>query len=97
MKLWEKINDKVNDSLKINISIVESEGRIGSGAYPTFPVKSLSISIAIPGLSAEKTSRKFRQNKIPIFGYIENEQFYINLLSIHDSDIDIIANTINLP
>lgn len=97
MKLWEKIKDKVNDSLISNISIVESEGRIGSGAYPTFPVKSLSIRIEIPELSAEKTSRKFRQNKIPIFGYIDNEQFYINLLSIHDSDIDIIANTINLP
>jgi len=94
-KLSKQIIEKIDVSPKYNISIVESEGRIGSGAYPTYPIKSISLHIDIPELSAEKTSRKFRQNEIPIFGYIDSDKFYINLLSIHENDIDVLVNTIN--
>jgi L-seryl-tRNA(Ser) seleniumtransferase len=94
-QLGKSIIEEINSSSKQNISIVESEGRIGSGAYPTYPVKSLSLNIDIAGLTAEKIARKFRQNEIPILGYIDSDKFYINLLSIHATDIDILANSIN--
>jgi len=94
-RLGKLITDRIKNNINVNISIVESEGRIGSGAYPTYPVKTLSLHVEIKNLSAEKIARKFRQNEIPIFGYIESEKFYINLLSIYENDIDIIANTIN--
>ena len=94
-KLGKQITDKINNSSKLKIKIVDSEGRIGSGAYPTYPVKSLSLHIEISNLNAEKISRKFRQNNIPIFGYIESEKFYINLLAIHETEIEEIANAIN--
>ena len=93
-KLGKQITEKFTDSSKHNVSIVESEGRIGSGAYPTYPVKSISLHIDVPELTAEKISRKFRQNEVPIFGYIDSDKFYINLLSIHETDVDVIANTI---
>jgi seryl-tRNA(Sec) selenium transferase len=93
--LSKQITERLNKSAKDCVSIVESEGRIGSGAYPTYPVKSMSLQIDISGLSAEKISRKFRQNKIPVFGYIDSDKYYINLLSIHENDIDILANSIN--
>jgi len=93
--LGKQITNQLNMSKNVKVEIVESEGRIGSGTYPTYPVKTLSLQIDIPNLNAEKISRKFRQNDIPIFGYIESEKFYINLLSIHENDIDVIANTIN--
>ena len=93
--LGEKITNKIKLPAKNNISIVESEGRIGSGAYPTFPVKSLSIKFDIADLSAEKIARKFRHNDIPILGYIDSNKFFINLLTIHENDINILTNTIN--
>ena len=93
--LGEKITNKINSSAKNSISVVKSEGRIGSGAYPTFPVKSLSLKFDIADLNAEKIARKFRHNNIPILGYIDSNNFFINLLTIHENDIDILANTIN--
>ena len=93
--LGEKVINKINSATKNSISIVESEGRIGSGAYPTFPVKSLSFKLDIPKLSAEKIARRFRQNQTPILGYIDSDNFYLNLLTLHENDIEILASTIN--
>jgi L-seryl-tRNA(Ser) seleniumtransferase len=93
--LAEKIINKVNSSIKNFISIVESEGRIGSGAYPTLPVKSLSLKINSPKLNAERLARRFRQNQPPILGYIDSNTFCLNLLTLHENDIEIIAHTIN--
>jgi L-seryl-tRNA(Ser) seleniumtransferase len=94
-KLGKQFSNKIIDSEKFKVSIVESEGRIGSGAYPTYSVISLSLQIDISGLPAEKIARKFRQNDIPILGYIDSEKYFINLLSIHENDIDVLVNTIN--
>ena len=94
-ELAKQITDSVSKKSKVELSIVESEGRIGSGAYPTYPVQSISLQIDIPDMSAEKISRKFRQQNIPIIGYIESEKYYINLLSIHENDIEVIINCIN--
>ena len=94
-QLGEKIISQIQTKENIRIALIESEGRIGSGAYPTFPIQSLSIHINIKGLTAEKISRKFRQNDIPIFGYIESDKYYINLLSVHENDVEDIANCIN--
>lgn len=93
--LGNQIVDRINTSYRRKISLIKSEGKIGSGAYPTFPVESLSLQIDIHGLSAEKISRKFRQNEIPILGYIDSDKYYLNLLSIHENDIEDLAHCIN--
>jgi len=93
--LGKNIITNLNYKIKSHIKLVDSEGRIGSGAYPTFPVKSKSIQLNLPGNSAEKSARKFRQQQIPILGYIESDIFHINLLAIHKKDIEPLINTLN--
>lgn len=94
-KLQKLVFENLKPELKQNLKVVESEGRIGSGAYPIFPLKSISLQITPPGLKAEAVARKFRQNKIPILGYIEADKFHINLLTIHENDIEIIVEFLN--
>lgn len=94
-KLAKEITTEINTPSKVKAAIIQSEGRIGSGAYPTYQVKSVSIQIDMPGLSAEKISYNFRQNEIPVFGYIDSDTFYINMLAIHENDVNVIVNCIN--
>jgi L-seryl-tRNA(Ser) seleniumtransferase len=77
------------------LEIIDSEGRAGSGAYPVHPIPSLSLKIKSPKFSAEKLSLQFRNNQIPIFGYIENDSFHLNFLTILENDLPQIGKILN--
>jgi L-seryl-tRNA(Ser) seleniumtransferase len=94
-ELGEKINHLIHPALRTYIKIVDAEGRAGSGAYPVYPIKSLALQINTDKMSAEQMARKMRLQEIPIFGYIENDTYYLNLLTIFDKDIDTIAQALN--
>ncbi|MFC2089114.1 L-seryl-tRNA(Sec) selenium transferase, partial [Calditrichota bacterium] len=87
--------DYLKPEIKQHLKTVESEGRIGSGAYPIYSIKSLSLQINLPSFKADAIARKFRQYSIPILGYIEADKFHINLLTIHETDINILVESIN--
>ncbi len=89
------IINKLNPEKRKHIKLIDSEGRIGSGAYPTFPIESISLQINTSGKSAESIARKFRQNQTPILGYIESNIFRLNLLAINENEINIISDAIN--
>ena len=44
---------------------------------------------------AEKLARKLRLNDVPILGYIENDIFHLNLLTVTEGDSDIIVEALN--
>jgi len=94
-EIGNNILEKLNSTVKDQVNLVDSEGRIGSGAYPTFPIKTKSLQINIPHIGADSVARKFRMNEIPIMGYIESDKFHINLLAIHEQDIDPLVKIIN--
>jgi len=89
---------KIVDSLpaeKIQaVEIVDAEGRIGSGAYPVFPIKSIALKLNSKNSSAEQLARIFRAYQPPVLGYIENDSFFINLLAITEGDTDLIVESI---
>jgi len=94
-ELGNKIINLIHPTLQNYIKIVDAEGRAGSGAYPVYPIKTLALQINTRKMSAELIARKMRMQQIPIFGYIENDIFYLNLLTILNEDIKIIAQALN--
>ena len=77
------------------LKIVSAEGRAGSGAYPVYPIPSLALQINIQQYSAEKFARLLRLQEIPIFGYITDDHYYLNYLTIFNEEVPIIAKTLN--
>jgi seryl-tRNA(Sec) selenium transferase len=90
-KVLHLINKKHHENLKI----VEAEGRAGSGAYPVHPIPSIALQINSPKYTAEKLSRILRLSKIPIFGYIEDDIFHINFLTLLEEDLPLLSMTLN--
>lgn len=92
--LAEKLIQRLN-RISQYVKLVDAQGRAGSGAYPVFPIKSSALQIILPHLSADGIARKMRSGKTPILGYIENDIFHLNLLTVFDDEIDIIVDALN--
>jgi seryl-tRNA(Sec) selenium transferase len=94
-KLAQKILSATQSAKSFRTEIVPAQGKVGSGAYPVAHIDSVAIKINSPSLSAEKLARKFRLNPIPIFGYIENDTFFLNMLTVLEKDIPDIIFALN--
>jgi L-seryl-tRNA(Ser) seleniumtransferase len=86
---------KIDDIHQDKIKVVKSEGRAGSGAYPVHPIPSISLQISSPKYTAEKLARKLRLNDTPVFGYIENDLFHLNLLTLFEEDFSTLSSILN--
>jgi L-seryl-tRNA(Ser) seleniumtransferase len=95
IELSEKLYTIIEKQHHKNIKIVEAEGRAGSGAYPVHPIPSISLQINNPNYTAEKLARRLRFNDTPIFGYIEDDIFHLNFLTVFEEDLTILGNTLN--
>jgi len=93
--LAESILENVNKENKKYIKIVDSQGKIGSGAYPTLPLNSKALRLDFPNKNSDKIAIHMRTREIPIFGYISNDYFYLNMLTVNTEDIKDITNALN--
>jgi len=94
-KISKKLHSLIDQQHHKYIKIIDSEGRAGSGAYPVHPIPSISFQINSPKYTAEKLARKLRLNDTPVFGYIENDLFHINSLTLLEEDLSILSNILN--
>jgi L-seryl-tRNA(Ser) seleniumtransferase len=93
--LAREIFSNLKADMRDRVLIVETEGRVGSGAYPVFPLPAVALKIVIQQLSTEKLAAHFRKQAIPIIGYIENNCFYLNLLAVFRKDCAEIISALN--
>ena len=93
--LSRRLLDFIDKNYHDNIKVVDSDGRAGSGAYPIHPIPSISLQIKSPKYKAEKLARHLRQGDTPVFGYIENDIFHINLLTILVEDLPALGKILN--
>ncbi len=94
-KISQRLLSKIDNIHLDKIKIVESEGRAGSGAYPVHPIPSISLQLSSPNFTAEKLARKLRLNDTPVFGYIENDKFHLNLLTLFEEDLLKLSTILN--
>jgi L-seryl-tRNA(Ser) seleniumtransferase len=93
--LADSILNNLKADIKNKVEIVETEGRVGSGAYPVFPVPSLALKLNVSDRSADNLAAHFRQFPTPVVGLIEGDHFVLDLLAVFKQDGPILSTCLN--
>ena len=73
---------------KWKITIEEVLDQAGSGTLPTEKLKGIAVSIEQKDISVSKFSKEMRLiDETPVFGYINNEKYYLSLRTIFEDDL----------
>ena len=83
------------DGKNASITLKDSKAQTGSGALPLEEIPSKVIAIKHNKKSAEKVAQFFRANNPPIMGYVKNEEFFMDMRTVVDSEIMAIVAAIN--
>ncbi|MGL5000274.1 MAG: L-seryl-tRNA(Sec) selenium transferase [Cetobacterium sp.] len=78
------------ESINISCEIIKTEAIIGGGSMPDATIQSYGLSIN--SLEANRINRAFLKEEVPIVGRIQNNQFIIDLKTIHSDEYPIILN-----
>ncbi|MGL6066821.1 MAG: L-seryl-tRNA(Sec) selenium transferase [Cetobacterium sp.] len=78
------------ESINISCEIIKTEAIIGGGSMPDATIESYGLSIN--SLEANRINRAFLKEEVPIVGRIQNNQFIIDLKTIHSDEYPIILN-----
>lgn len=82
--------EKINNSLRNPLKIVETSTFVGGGTMPNRRIP--SVALAVSG-EANENERKFRAKNI--IGRIENGEFLLDLRAVLDSDLSELISAIN--
>jgi L-seryl-tRNA(Ser) seleniumtransferase len=94
-KLSENLLSAIEKQHHLYITVVDSEGRAGSGAYPIHSIPAIALQIDKKKYKANKIARLLRLADIPIFGYIQDDYYHLNFLTLMKEDIPHIAVSLN--
>jgi L-seryl-tRNA(Ser) seleniumtransferase len=89
-RLRKRLNALGNNRLKA--VIITSSSKVGGGALPLQELPTKCVGVMIEGLSANAIERLMRNSAPPIIGHIENDLFVMDVRTIQDEEIAIIAS-----
>jgi L-seryl-tRNA(Ser) seleniumtransferase len=89
LRRWLK---KLN-SPRLQVVIVTASSRVGGGALPLQELPTKCVSVEIGGMSANAIEGILRKASPPIIGYIENDLFLMDVRTVLDEEIPVIAST----
>jgi L-seryl-tRNA(Ser) seleniumtransferase len=78
---------------KLEAVIKNASSKVGGGALPLAELPTKCVGIEIKGLSANRIERLMLDATPPIIGRIENDLFVMDVRTIQDEEIAIIAST----
>ena len=88
---------KTLERLKIeglSMQLMELPSKAGGGSLPLLELPSWCVGIRMEGVSASAIERTLRFNSPPVIGRIENDIYLVDLRTVQDSDLEIIAAAI---
>jgi len=86
LKMLEKIEDH-----RLNIKLMSFSSMAGGGSLPLLNLPSKCLGIRIKGISANSIEKFMRNNSPPIIGRIEEDLYIMDLRTIQDDELSIIA------
>lgn len=86
LNMLEKIEDQ-----RLNIKLMGFSSKAGGGSLPLLNLPSKCLGIRIKGISPNRIEKSMRENSPPIIGRIEEERYIIDLRTILDDELSIIA------
>ncbi len=105
IRLWKQLSLSIDELTKRakmilknagnpeGLEIIETDAFVGGGSLPESAIKSVGLLFSGHG-KATALMKKFRQADTPVIGRIENDQFIIDLRSLSNTDIDLLASII---
>jgi len=73
--------------------IIDASSRVGGGALPLQELPTKCVAVKIEGLSANAIESLLRESTPPVIGHIINDRFAMDVRTIQDEEIPIIAST----
>lgn len=91
----EKLKSKIEAPAGVNLKIIESEAKVGGGAYPLSGFKSYALAVDTGNLSTDKFVYRLRQLKTPVIARIQAGEAIFDLKTISEKQLDQLAFSIN--
>jgi L-seryl-tRNA(Ser) seleniumtransferase len=78
---------------RLEAVVINASSRVGGGALPLQELPTKCVGITMKGLSANALERLMRHADPPIIGHIENDLFVMDVRTIQDEEVAMIAST----
>jgi len=78
---------------RLQAVIINASSRVGGGALPLQELPTRCVGVSIQGLSANRIDRIMREAAPPVIGRIENDMFVMDMRTLQDEEVAIIAST----
>ncbi|MFN2342549.1 MAG: L-seryl-tRNA(Sec) selenium transferase [Desulfonatronovibrio sp.] len=91
-KLKNKINKNLDGELELNI--VESQSRVGGGAFPEQDLPTFVVGIKSKLMHSEQLRDRLLQTDPPLIGKIEHDMFCLDLRTLDPDEYDIVCKVL---
>ncbi len=88
------ILEKIRDP-RLTLSLLSLASRAGGGSLPLLELPSRCIGVDITGFSPNRIERHMRHYATPIIGRIENDQFIMDLRTLHEDEFRCISEALH--
>ncbi|MCA3709477.1 MAG: L-seryl-tRNA(Sec) selenium transferase [Phenylobacterium sp.] len=88
------LKSQVGGFENLEIEIMETEGFAGGGALPMLPLPGRALALRSLRLSAEALAHQLRTSATPILGRIEQDRVLLEMRTLADEDIPVLASAI---
>ncbi|MCA3741475.1 L-seryl-tRNA(Sec) selenium transferase [Phenylobacterium sp.] len=88
------LKSQVGGFENLEIEIMETEGYAGGGALPMLPLPGRALALRSLRLSAGALAHQLRTSATPILGRIEQDRVLLEMRTLADEDIPILASAI---
>ena len=78
---------------RLEVIETKASSRVGGGALPLQELPTRCVGVKVNGMSANGIERAMREATPPVIGYIEDDLFLMDVRTILDEEIPIIAST----
>ncbi len=76
---------------RMEIKLIDRSSMAGGGSLPLLDLPSKCVGIKLKGISADAIKEYMRRNTPPVVGRIEEDLFVMDLRTIQDDELQIIA------
>ena len=88
-------NRLVNDGgPRLTVDLLDLSSRAGGGSLPLLDLPSRGLGIAVARMSPNAIERWLRHHTPPIIGRIENDRFIIDVRTLQEEELDLIAEAL---
>jgi L-seryl-tRNA(Ser) seleniumtransferase len=73
------------------VAVVDTASRVGGGAMPEQDLPSRAVALRPLAMKLTELERKLRQASMPVIGRIENETFLLDMRTVADDEVAVLA------